>query len=290
MTNDESVTGKTPPLSLRAVHKLGVPDALYDLRLQRELEIANAQTRIELGASGGCVAEDPERKPCLSEMPLTDEMDVRPEEAGMLKLKNLALAGAAGLATSCALVDSQGLKHAAVSGIAPLKKVDQRYVAPKIQNGELIMQFSTHNFSAFCFETIKCQVLYSNRYVVNDVEPSGQFTDSIRKGLTATWLGIKSFPGPVRAVWTSMDGVDHDESIDLDTIFRSRRVLYAADLDLTDIDLGGYYFSPDIILVIEDRSLHVFMKSWVWLLDKPGIEGRRSRHREDLIVAYTHTY
>jgi hypothetical protein len=252
--------------------------------------MANARTRIELGAPGGCVADEPKRKPGLLEMPVADEIHVRPEEAEMSKLKNLALAGAASLAVGCALVDSQGSKHPGVSGLAPLKKVDQKYVAPKIENGELVMPFSIHNFSSFCFETTKCQVLYNKRYVVNDGEPSGQLTESIRNGLTATWLGIKSFPGPVRAVWTSRDGVKHDELIDLDTIFKSRRVLYAADLDLDSIDLGGYYFSPDIILVIENRSIHVFMKGWVWLLDKSGAKNKNLRHREDLIVAYTHTY
>ncbi|WP_369927399.1 hypothetical protein [Xanthomonas sp. NCPPB 2632] len=290
MTNDESLPGKARPSSLRAVHKLARPDPLYDLRLQRELEIANACTRIELGAAGGCVTDEPRRKPCLPEVLLADEvLDVAAKEAEMLRLKELGMAGIVSMTAGCALVDEQGSGYSATSWAHYSRKVERRHIAPKIKNDKLIMPFVVHNFSSFCFDTIKCRVLYKNRYARNEGGPSGPLTDAIRENLSAGWITLDK-PSVAHVSWVSKNGDNHDAVIDLDEIFQDRLVRYSSKLNINDVDLEAYTSSPDIILVVEDRSIQVYMKAMIYLYEPRDPNNRFSDFRDDLVLVHTKNF
>lgn len=291
MTNNESLPGQTRSSSLRAVHKLGTPDPLYDLRLQRELEIANARTRIELGAAGGCVAGDPKRKPCIADSVTLEKPKDREREGGeMSSYQKLATAVALCVATGCASDGHENPRrgHEAGRHVFDGPRIDRRYIPPTIKNGKLIMPFFDHSFSASCYDTLACRVLYENSYVVNEEEPSGPLTPVIRKNLRGGW-GSLDFPSKAHVAWTSKDGEAHEEDIDLEEIFKSKLVLYSPELDVRDVNLHAYYRTPDIILVIENRSIYVYLKTLIPLIKPVDPRNIHSNARIEMVMAYTKT-
>jgi hypothetical protein len=275
MTNDGYNTDEGGrPSSLRAVHKLSTKDRHYDLQLLRELEIINARTRNELGPLPlGGVPVETRRKPNLPAVPsfgLVRRDETKEEDT--MKLQHLAMAAAVSMTSGC---HSVGLLH--------------RHVASTVEDGVLKIPFSGHNFDAACYDTLRCRVLYDHAYVVNQGSPRGSFTERDRDNLGGHWIILEP-PGVARVTWTSKDGVDHDETIDLGEMFRSRLALYASDLNVNDVNLSVPPSAPDIILVVENRSIRVYMKAWVSLLYPSDPNNKLSNFRTDPIVAYSHEF
>lgn len=261
------------PSSLQVVHRLTAADRPYDLQLLRDVEIVNAQTRRELGPlPAGGVPLGVKRRPELAIAPPNAETngdDIREEET--MDMKYLAMAAAMTVTSGC----HSGIKS--------------WHMKSKVENGVLKIPFYDHSFGARCFDTLRCRVLYGNAYIVNSGSPSGSFTERDRNNLSGGW-GNLEFPSVARVVWTSKDGTNHDEKIDLGEIFRSRTVRYAPDLDVNDVNLRVPPGAPDIVLVVEGRSIHVYMKAWIYLLHPIDPTNRFSNLRTDPIVAYSHTF
>jgi hypothetical protein len=163
------------------------------------------------------------------------------------------------------------------------------HMKSKVEDGVLKIPFYDHSFNARCFDKLKCRVLYGNTYVVNSGSPTGPFTERDRQNLRGGW-GSLDFPSAARVMWTSKDGENHDEKIDLGEIFRSGMVRYAPDLDVNDVHLSVPPSAPDIILVVEGRSVHVYMKAWIWLRRPTDPTNKLSNLRADPVVAYSHRF
>lgn len=89
------------PSSLISVRNLSTPDPLYDLQLIRELEIINARTRAELGPMPrDGVPVEIKRKPSVT----TEQI----EEDETMKIQNLAVVAALGVATAGGTFASEG--------------------------------------------------------------------------------------------------------------------------------------------------------------------------------------
>jgi hypothetical protein len=189
-----------------------------------------------------------------------------------MKLQHLVMAAAVTMTSGC---HSVGLLH--------------RHTASRVEDGVLKIPFSDHVFGAVCFDTLRCRVLYDNAYVVNQGSPRGPFTERNRDNLDGSWIILQP-PAVARVTWTSKDGVDHDEAIDLGGIFHSRLVRYAPDLDVNDVDLKTYPGGPGIILVVDDRSIHVYMRAHISLLKPIDPRNKYSDFRSDLVAAYTHRF
>lgn len=261
------------PSSMQAVHRLATMDRHYDLQLLRDLAIVNARTRSELGPLPvGGVPLVVKRKPELRTMPSNAETigdETREDEK--MDIKYLVMAAAMTVTSGC----HSGIKS--------------WHMKSKIENGVLKIPFYDHSFGARCFDTLRCRVLYGNAYIVNSGSPSGPFTASDRHNLSGGW-GNLDFPSVARVMWTSKDGENHDEKIDLGEIFRSRVVRYAPDLDVNEVNLRVPPSAPDIILVVEDRSIRVYMKAWISLLHPSDPTNELSNVRSDAIVAYSHNF
>lgn len=256
-----------------AVHKLSTPDRHYDLQLMRDMEIINTRTRIELGPLPlGGVAIDAKRKPCMPSPFCAYEMthdEIREDKS--LDVKHLAIAAAVAVANGCS------------------SEIGVWHMKSKVEDGVLKIPFHDHVFGARCYDTLRCRVLYDNAYIVKDDGPRGPFTARDRDNLGGGW-GNLDFPSVARVNWVSKDGASHDEKIDLGEIFRSRMVRYADDLNVNDVDLGVPPSAPDITLVVEDRSIHVYMKAWVWLI-RPRFPNRKnSDFRHDSVVVYSQKF
>jgi hypothetical protein len=274
MTSDGFDKGEgARPSSLKPVHRLTVPDRYYDLQLRRELDIVNTRTRSELGPLPvGGVPLDVKRRPELQTMP--SNVEAIGEEITKDKemdMKYLAMAAALTVTSGC----HSGIKS--------------WHMKSKIENGVLKIPFYDHSFNARCFDTLRCRVLYGNAYIVNSGSPTGPFTERDRRNLRGGW-GNLEFPSVARVTWTSKDGTNHDEKIDLGAIFHSGLVHYAPDLDVNDVHISVPPSAPDIILVVEDRSIRVYMKAWIWLLHPTDPTNKFTNVRTDVVVAYSHTF
>jgi hypothetical protein len=271
-------------------------DPFHDAQMLRDLEIINMRTRRELGAPvSGSLQPEPKRKPYMPEPKIIIRAsDREPKEEETVRLQHFAMAAVAtvGAGASTELLASSG---GPVAGIAeskstsPSNAVDPRYVPPTLKDGKLIMPFFNHSFSSYCFDTMKCRVLYHNRYDVMDDEPAGPLTEDVRRVLGAHWV-LRDLPSVARVAWTSKDGASHDEKIDLGEIFSSRLVRYASDLDVNDVDLDVYYGGPEVVLIVEDRSIHVYMKSHIVLRHPADPSNRLTNVRSDSVVAYAHKF
>jgi hypothetical protein len=261
------------PSSLQGVHRLATTDRHYDLQLLRDLGIVNARTRSELGPLpvGGIPLEVKRRPEVPAIPPNAEPIGDELKEDDEMGIKYLAMAAAMTVASGC---------H---SGIRSW------HMKSKVENGVLKIPFYDHSFGASCFDTLRCRVLYGNAYIVNSGSPSGPFTERDRQNLSGGWANL-DFPSVARATWTSKDGTNHDEKIDLGAIFRSGMVRYAPDLNVNDVHISVPPSAPDIILVVEDRSIHVYMKAWIWLLHPTDPTNKFSNLRTDAVVAYSHTF
>lgn len=256
--------------SLRAVHRLTTEDRHYDIQLLRGLEIVNARTWHALGPlpPGGIPREVKRRPDPLVRSSSGETLVGQITEKEKMDIKHLAMAAAMTVTSGC----HPGIKS--------------WHMKSKVEDGVLKIPFYDHGFDARCYETLKCRVLYGNRYIVNDGGPRGPFTERDRASLGSHWARL-DLPSLARVIWTSKDGENHDETIDLSHIFESHLILYPDDLDVRDVDLVPYSGTPDIILVVEDRSIHIYMKAWISLL-KPRYPGREhSNFRHDPVVAYS---
>jgi len=274
MTSDGFDKGEgARPSSLKPVHRLTVPDRYYDLQLRRELDIVNARTRSELGPLPvGGVPLDVKRRPELQTMPSNVEAiggEITKDKE--MDMKYLAMGAALAVTSGC----HSGIKS--------------WHMKSKIENGVLEIPFYDHSFNARCFDTLRCRVLYGNAYIVNSGSPTGPFTERDRQNLRGGW-GNLEFPSVARVTWTSKDGTNHDEKIDLGAIFHSGLVHYAPDLDVNDVHISVPPSAPDIILVVEDRSIRVYMKAWIWLLHPTDPKNKFTNVRTDVVVAYSHTF
>jgi hypothetical protein len=212
------------------------------------------------------------KKPGLTMMrSLADAVGGHVRETEEMDMRCLAMAVAMTITTGC----HSGIKS--------------WHMKSKVENSVLKIPFYDHSFGAACFDTLRCRVLYDNAYIVNSGSPSEPFTERDRHNLSGGW-GSLDFPSVARVIWTSKDGTDHDENVDLGEIFSTGMVRYPTDLDVNDVKISVPPSAPDIVLVVEDRSIRVYMRAWISLL-KPRFPGRKySDFRHDPVVAYSQTF
>ncbi|HEY4090200.1 MAG TPA: hypothetical protein VGN46_01700 [Luteibacter sp.] len=150
--------------------------------------------------------------------------------------------------------------------------------------------FRHHGFSAECGNTRSCKVLYANRYQVEELEggPISPLMDGVIRSARHGQLGIRNFPDPTVVSWKSLDGQSHEAAVDIASIFRNRVVLHADPVE--DVDDDGVTGEPMILLVVNDRTVQVFMQSMVFLRKARNDRDRNYKLRQDSVLAYSKTY
>lgn len=149
--------------------------------------------------------------------------------------------------------------------------------------------FRSHGFAAKAFNTRGCKVTYAGiRQLKDDDNPSSPRRGNEKLHVAGYHIGIANFPGPAIVAWRSLDGEDHRAAIDIATIFHDQRILHEVAYD--DIAPLIYIGDPHIVLVVDDRTITVYMQAHI-PLKSPRIHGNRfSDHASDFIVAYQKTY
>lgn len=156
------------------------------------------------------------------------------------------------------------------------------------------IKFARHDFGVVCYDTYGCRVVYAGRvraeYPVDEKSPSTKEVDGdFREYLHGGYIGIPNFPAPAIVSWRSADGTPLSAEVDIGEIFSDELVRHQVPKD----QLPPYLFSPvepEIVLVVNDRTIQVYMKAHITtaVLQEPG--NRYSGFRSDPILAYSRTY
>lgn len=174
------------------------------------------------------------------------------------------------------------------------KQSNSDYVAPR---PEVTWPFDGHSFGAYCYNTIGCKVLYANRYHAgyyirksdNDVAPPPE-TPGVQKYWHGGHIGLANFPPPAIVTWRSLDGASHEAHVDIGQIFEDQLVLHNVPADKLAWNATKTGADPDIILVVNDRTISVYMKSFV-PLKAPRVPGNpHSDYQDEAVLAWRRTY
>lgn len=157
---------------------------------------------------------------------------------------------------------------------------------------EFPLTFKQHNFEAYCYNTLKCRVVYNNDNFTRLYEdsPSGPppNSDYRKKWGFASNVGIRNFPPPAEVQWTSLDGVEHEAKVDIGEIFKDELVLHKVpESDYAERSFGD---SPSIFIEVNDRTISVFMMAYIATKAEQVPGNKHSTHRYDLILAWSKTY
>lgn len=181
-------------------------------------------------------------------------------------------------------------------------QVPAHYAGPLAGKDPWPLRFYAHSFGAAHFNTLKCRIVY-NDYIFTELTgnaPAGPAPSGFLETWTGTHIiapenqGGRTFSGPVDLEWTALDGSTHAASVDLDAIFKDRLVLHRVPRDeVREAWLETCRIkpiSPDILLVVDDRNVVVYMRALV-ITEHEQIPGNpNSQMRDDLMVAWRHTY
>lgn len=155
------------------------------------------------------------------------------------------------------------------------------------------LKFVQHNFGSDCYETYDCSVSYNGlgrrigrqgelQPSLKDVHP-----DALKNAATGQ-VGIMNFPPPAQVRWRSKDGTQLEASVDIGEIFRDRLILH--EVPKEDIPEGVSILNPDILLVVDDRTINVYMRAFIPTKSLREAGNSNSNYRRDLKLAWSQAY
>ena len=155
------------------------------------------------------------------------------------------------------------------------------------------LRFKSHNFSARCYDTLGCKVIYDN-FEHGDDDPtpsSASYGPDYLKGWDGSF-GVDNFPEPAKVIWRSKDGAAHEATIDIGEIFKDELVRHNVPREeVAELPDGKYEDAPSILLEVNDRTVRVYMSAWIPLKKQREIAGyMRNESRDDLILVKTYIY
>jgi len=149
-------------------------------------------------------------------------------------------------------------------------------------------RFREHGFSMKCAMSYECKVVYAGfpHREGSGATLLGPVVDDLSRVGRGGHVGIRNFPGPALVVWRASDGKERHGRIDIGAIFKDEVQRHRVPLT----DVAGIQGTPVILLVVDDRTIRVYMKTWV-RLKRPVNDGNPySDFREDVTLAFEKTY
>lgn len=150
------------------------------------------------------------------------------------------------------------------------------------------VHFKKHSFSSECAETIGCEIVYAGRMQrrESDAKKSPPLRDDVFKRVRGLEIAIPNFPAPAVVTWRSSDGESHLARVDMDEIFKSRTAQHHVPVK----DILGVNDEPTILLVVNDKTVRVYLKTGVWLNYEEIPGNPYTTYREDVTLAFEKTY
>lgn len=161
----------------------------------------------------------------------------------------------------------------------------------RIIPNEFPLRFKEHNFEAHCYNATGCSVLYHDSYHVrkepDEASPPPKVAEYKKYWSGASYLAIPNFPSPAIVKWRSLDGVAHEEEVDIGEIFKDELILHKVPQGEIPVQTAATPGDPDIFLEVNDRTINVYMQATIFLKDTAT---RKGDFRDDLILAWSRTY
>lgn len=177
-----------------------------------------------------------------------------------------------------------------------LAMTDTNHHQHEVDGNLLPLRFKQHNFEARAYNTELCSVLYNHHeftpYAVDEPTgppPPGNYQE---RWNFAFFVGIRNFPEAARVTWTSKDGSEHSALVDISAIFKNEQVLNKVPEHeyVPNMYPQGIFLDPSIYLEVNDRTINVYMKALIPTRHRQIPDNEYSDAREDVILAWTHTY
>ncbi len=151
-------------------------------------------------------------------------------------------------------------------------------------------KFLRHDFSAQCFNTRDCKIVYSG-FPHHWDEPQRSWQSygyGHAEFFQSAELSIANFPPPAVLDWVAKDGSSHHATVDMAEIFKDRLIRH--NVPREEVAEGVSIGDPTIALEVDDRTVNVYMIARIPTkhLQIPG--NKYSDVREDMIKVYSKTY
>lgn len=163
--------------------------------------------------------------------------------------------------------------------------------------GSYRVQFRNFDFGAICYSTRHCSVILAGhnftRLSMNAVTPPPSGKNYRDAWGDASYGSIRNFPRPAMVKWTSTDGVEHEAEVDIGAIFKDQWALNnvpVADAIVNSTSPVGPLVTPSIFLEVNDRTINVYIKTFIATEAEQEPGNKYSNARDDLILAWTRTY
>lgn len=178
---------------------------------------------------------------------------------------------------------------------AAMSKPLDDVIKPPPETYAVPLHFARHDFAAYCYNTLKCSVMYNEhqftRYAVDKPMSAPSSTDYKDAWGFSGYLGIRNFPPPADVRWTSLDGVKHEAKVDMAAVFKDQLVWHKVPKsDMADFYSGPVAGEPNIYLEVNDRTINVYMMMLIPTKTEQIAGDKLSRARDDLLLVWTHTY
>ena len=149
------------------------------------------------------------------------------------------------------------------------------------------LTFKKHGFAVNCYSARDVQVIYG--YIANSSYSCGAGKIARAKRVEDEkryWGGtggIPAFTGPAKIHWYSKDGAEHAYQLSLDEVFKGKKILHTEDP--TRIAQYNPPTEPIIIVEVNDRTLNVYMDTFIYLIADPNVKG--SEESRNIHLAFT---
>ena len=120
------------------------------------------------------------------------------------------------------------------------------------------------------------------------LRPTRDARISLSRYVNGSHAGVRNFPDPAIVTWRSADGTERHAVIDIRDIFKARQYLH--NVCPKDLRENAYLVNPDIILVVDDRTISVYMDSYIPIKDSPACSASESRNPNQIIRAFYRSY
>lgn len=150
--------------------------------------------------------------------------------------------------------------------------------------------FAWHQFGTHCFSTQSCTISYAGD-VFGVERPTGSFESlgrPVEKVISAFAGPIKNFPPSAKVTWVSEGGVSLAADVDIAGMFADRMVRHTVPREEILEDSNIPY--PGIILVVDDRTISVYMSTWMALKEPRDSTNPHSNQHSGVVLVHSRTY
>ena len=150
------------------------------------------------------------------------------------------------------------------------------------------LKFSSYNLSVRVFNGGDFRLVYANSpHALAIGKMAGEKTDYDAKRAPGFSSYYTAFAGPAEMEWRSKDGSLLKHTLDLDSIFKDRKVLHKEDPAriYKPYPISGL---PDIVIEANDRTVNVYMFTTVQIIPEDPNATLREAHR-NCVLAYSTT-